>query len=164
MIALSAAESKTLASRVVVLPAVLGSTNVVIKATPSFFTRGAMALMSAKVSFLADQCTCIRVQDNCMRSGTRFGLVSLFLLTTGDMSIPTGRSPSSQSKKKPHEHNTKAISAVCPECGAIKKSGKPSCCAPGGSWYEACGDAGDPQFHHTWIDGIKACERKSTAR
>ena len=47
--------------------------------------------------------------------------------------------------------------SVCPRCGAIEKSGKSSCCGRGGSWFKACGGAGNTKFHHTWSDGIQAC-------
>ena len=45
----------------------------------------------------------------------------------------------------------------CSKCGTIKKTGKKSCCAPGGAWFKDCGDTGDAKFHHTWADGIKSC-------
>ena len=56
---------------------------------------------------------------------------------------------------------------ICFKCGTIKKSGKLSCCAPGGAWFKNCGNAGDSKFEHTWIEGVQACksprltERKS---
>ena len=43
-------------------------------------------------------------------------------------------------------------------CGVTKKSGKHSCCAPGGSWFQNCGDFGDSKFDHTWFEGIQACK------
>ena len=43
----------------------------------------------------------------------------------------------------------------CPQCGIIK--GSPSCCGKGGSWFKNCGRLGDPNFEHTWNEGIKAC-------
>ena len=50
-------------------------------------------------------------------------------------------------------------SPVCPKCGTFKKDGKPpSCCAPGGAWFNQCGDG--PRFEHTWGDGIDACKGK----
>ena len=45
----------------------------------------------------------------------------------------------------------------CPKCG-YQKSGKRSCCARGGDWFQNCGDVGDTKFDHTWAEGIKACE------
>ena len=52
------------------------------------------------------------------------------------------------------------ISTKCAKCGT-NKAGKRSCCARGGSWFKNCGDTGDTQFDHTWIDGIQACKSKS---
>ena len=51
----------------------------------------------------------------------------------------------------------------CSKCGITKKSGKRSCCARGGSWFNNCGDAGDMQFDHTWAEGIQACKRTSVS-
>ena len=51
-----------------------------------------------------------------------------------------------------------SASSTCSKCGTIKKSGKSSCCAPGGAWFKKCGDAGDSDFDYTWMDGIKACQ------
>ena len=45
----------------------------------------------------------------------------------------------------------------CSQCSQFKKSGRPSCCAPGGAWYHDCGNAGDLNVHHTWLDGLRAC-------
>jgi len=53
---------------------------------------------------------------------------------------------------------TTVIGRVCPKCGTKKDSGKPSCCVPGGSWFKKCGNAGDSNFEHTWLEGIQACE------
>ena len=50
-----------------------------------------------------------------------------------------------------------AIGPICFKCGTIKKNGKLSCCARGGSWFKNCGDAGDSKFEHTWIEGVQAC-------
>ena len=50
--------------------------------------------------------------------------------------------------------------AVCPKCGTVKKSDKRSCCARGGAWFKNCGDAGDTQFDHTWLEGVQACKSK----
>ena len=45
----------------------------------------------------------------------------------------------------------------CPKCGTVKKSGKLSCCARNGAWFKKCGDAGDSNFNHTWVEGVQAC-------
>ena len=51
----------------------------------------------------------------------------------------------------------------CPKCGSITQSGKRSCCARGGSWFKNCGDAGDSNAGHTWVEGIQACKCKSVS-
>merc|ERR1711874_274790 len=48
-------------------------------------------------------------------------------------------------------------SGACSKCGKIKKSGKLSCCAPGGAWFKNCGDSGNSKFDHTWTDGVNTC-------
>ena len=56
---------------------------------------------------------------------------------------------------------TKAIADFsCPKCGVIPNSGKLNCCAVGGAWSGECGDDGDPNFEHTWADGVRACKRE----
>ena len=52
--------------------------------------------------------------------------------------------------------------AVCPVCGAMKRSQKLSCCARGGSWYGKCGSAGDENGEHTWHEGIQACKARQS--
>ena len=47
---------------------------------------------------------------------------------------------------------------VCPKCAAIKKSGKLSCCAPGGAWFKSCGTGGNSNTDHTWLEGVQACK------
>ena len=49
---------------------------------------------------------------------------------------------------------------TCPECGTFEKSGRDSCCAPGGAWYNKCGGAGSRTLEHRWIEGVQACTRK----
>ena len=53
--------------------------------------------------------------------------------------------------------------ALCPKCGVIKKSGKLSCCAPGGIWKRQCGNPGDPKFEHTWTEDISVCNPQGAA-
>ena len=45
----------------------------------------------------------------------------------------------------------------CPRCGIVQASGKRSCCARGGTWFNKCGNADDAEFEHTWVDGVEAC-------
>ena len=51
---------------------------------------------------------------------------------------------------------------TCPKCGATNL-GKLSCCFRGATWFKKCGDVGDPNFEHTWFDGIQACKGKLTS-
>ena len=48
--------------------------------------------------------------------------------------------------------------STCATCGTFKSSGKLSCCARGGDWFNKCGDPGDSKFDHTWFEGIQACK------
>ena len=54
----------------------------------------------------------------------------------------------------------KIIDVACPKCAVSLNSRKPSCCAPGGAWFRNCGENDDPEFDHTWFEGVQACERK----
>ena len=60
--------------------------------------------------------------------------------------------------------STSAISGNgCPMCATLKKSGKSSCCGPGGAWFKNCGNPGDSKFGHTWFEGIEACKGTTLA-
>ena len=50
------------------------------------------------------------------------------------------------------------MSSWCRKCGIMKKSGRSSCCGRGGSWFSKCGGAHNPNFEHTWFEGIRACK------
>ena len=50
------------------------------------------------------------------------------------------------------------VSRSVAKCGTTKQTGKSSCCAPGGSWFQLCGNAGDANFEHTWAEGIQVCK------
>ena len=50
-----------------------------------------------------------------------------------------------------------ATTPLCPKCAAIKKSGRLSCCAPGGAWFNNCGTSGNSNTDHTWVEGMQAC-------
>merc|ERR1712025_1365862 len=58
--------------------------------------------------------------------------------------------------------STTADVPTCPNCGIFKKSGRASCCAPGGAWYKNCGGTGNNKLDHSWIEGVEACEFAST--
>ena len=55
---------------------------------------------------------------------------------------------------------TKPVS-TCPRCGTFDKSGRVSCCAPGGAWYKNCGAVNNKNVGHRWSEGAAACKRKS---
>ena len=52
------------------------------------------------------------------------------------------------------------IASACAKCGTSTKSGKSSCCSPGGDWFGDCADEVDENHDHTWAEGIKACRCK----
>ena len=56
--------------------------------------------------------------------------------------------------------STPAIASACTKCGTFKKSGRVSCCAPGGAWYNNCGGVGDRTVDHRWLEGVEVCTRK----
>ena len=47
---------------------------------------------------------------------------------------------------------------ICPKCGTFAKSGRVSCCAPGGAWYKNCGRPGSRNTGHSWFEGTRACK------
>ena len=59
---------------------------------------------------------------------------------------------------------TTIAASVCPRCGTIGKSGKPSCCGRGGSWFKNCGSSGKTKLQHTWYEGIQGCKARSQAK
>ena len=52
---------------------------------------------------------------------------------------------------------------TCSKCGTFGKSGRVSCCAPGGAWYKNCGGVANKNVDHSWFEGTEACKRKSEA-
>merc|ERR1712210_217470 len=51
---------------------------------------------------------------------------------------------------------------ACPKCGTFKKSGRVSCCAPGGAWYKNCGGDANKNVDHKWLEGTEACRPRTT--
>merc|ERR1712187_14779 len=51
---------------------------------------------------------------------------------------------------------------ACSKCGTFPKSGRVSCCAPGGSWYKNCGAANNDNFDHKWSEGTEVCKPPET--
>merc|ERR1712203_897227 len=49
-----------------------------------------------------------------------------------------------------------------PKCGTFAKSGRVSCCAPGGAWFKKCGEVGNKNVDHRWFEGTEACEPRTT--
>ena len=52
---------------------------------------------------------------------------------------------------------------TCPKCGLFGKSGRASCCAPGGAWFKNCGGVGNNNVDYKWSEGLGACTRKFKA-
>jgi len=55
-----------------------------------------------------------------------------------------------------------AKTMTCPKCGTFKKSGRNSCCAPGGAWFKNCGGAHNKNVDHKWFEGVATCKRTTT--
>ena len=45
---------------------------------------------------------------------------------------------------------------TCPKCGTQSKY--LNCCFPGGTWFNKCGNPGNPKYEHTWLEGSQACQ------
>ena len=71
-----------------------------------------------------------------------------------DMRIPTGTTSPTTSPST----STPPASEVCPKCGTMQPHGKVSCCGVGGTWFNKCGRIDDPNFEHTYADGLTACK------
>merc|ERR1719183_96298 len=72
------------------------------------------------------------------------------------------RTPSPTSVSAPAITSTMAKTMTCPNCGTFKKSGRSSCCAPGGAWFKNCGGARNKNVGHKWFEGVAACKRTTT--
>ena len=59
--------------------------------------------------------------------------------------------------------STIAHAMKCSKCGTFKKSGRVSCCAPGGAWYKNCGGSSNKNAVRTWFEGVNGCKRKCEA-
>ena len=70
------------------------------------------------------------------------------------------RTPTTTSVSTPVVTSAIGIMITCSKCGTFNKSGKVSCCAPGGSWFKSCGGSGNRNADHTWSAGVKACTCK----
>ena len=56
--------------------------------------------------------------------------------------------------------STIANAMRCPKCGTFGKSGRVSCCAPGGAWYKNCGGVSNRNVEHSWSEGVEVCKCK----
>ena len=70
------------------------------------------------------------------------------------------RTPIAKSVSTPAITSTIAERITCPKCGTFQKSGRNSCCAPGGAWFKNCGGDQNKNVDHTWFEGVAACKRK----
>ena len=73
------------------------------------------------------------------------------------------RTPIATSASTPAMTSTIAKTTTCPKCGTFEKSGKKSCCAPGGAWFKNCGGTHNKNVDHKWFEGVAACTRKFKA-
>ena len=73
------------------------------------------------------------------------------------------RAPTTTSLSTPVLTSVIGSMMACSTCGTFKRSGRVSCCAPGGAWYKNCGGAGSINVDHRWSEGVKACARKFEA-
>ena len=53
---------------------------------------------------------------------------------------------------------------TCPKCATFQRSGRVSCCAPGGAWFKNCGGFSNKNVDHKWSEGVDACKRKFNAK
>ena len=72
-----------------------------------------------------------------------------------------GRTPIATSVSMPPATLAISTMTMCPICGTFMKSGRRSCCAPGGAWFKNCGGARNKNVDHNWFEGVAACKRKS---
>ena len=70
------------------------------------------------------------------------------------------RAPTTRLVGTPSATSMIATTITCPKCGSFAKSGRVSCCAPGGAWYKNCGGAGNRNVDHRWSEGLESCTRK----
>ena len=68
------------------------------------------------------------------------------------------------STSTPAVTSTIANTMSCPMCGTFEKSGRVSCCAPGGAWYKNCGGTGNRHVKYSWIEGVKVCGKRKFTR
>ena len=57
-----------------------------------------------------------------------------------------------------------ANTMTCSKCATFEKSGRVSCCAPGGAWYKNCEGAGSRGVDYKWSEGVQVCKCKFKAK
>ena len=78
-------------------------------------------------------------------------------IITTEAPVTTKTSPATTTKSPVTTKSSPGT--TCPKCSMFKKSGKPSCCAPGGAWFNNCGEGED----HTWFEGVQTCANAESA-
>ena len=155
--ALSVVLSRSRASAAVALPAVLGLRIVELMATHSSNTPGPRASKLAKVGCGEG----LFGDENCFYQ-TWICCCCLSCIHRHDLMGYQCQCPPCHADDISAETSTtkslNVVSSSCSKCGTLKNSGKQSCCARGGAWFKNCGNDGDAQFDHTWVDGIEACK------
>ena len=125
------------------------------------------------VSFNRNLCGAAWIHSRASRTGMFTGssgsisetlCMSVPMLTTKAI-IPqyVSRQPISERElvvRTPTSTSTTARMITCPKCGTFEKSGRFSCCAPGGAWFKKCGGVGNRKVDHRWSQGVQACKRK----
>ena len=151
-----------MANQVVVVEPVLGLIIAGFPATLTLITHGTKAFKLVDVRFCAQsQCSCCDFYI--VFAHTIYFLPyispqqlhSLSLQVGSATTIATALSTAPKIAATTTAHTDRH---VCRKCGITNKSGKLSCCARGGAWFKKCGDAGDSNFDHTWLEGVLACK------
>ena len=70
------------------------------------------------------------------------------------------RTPISASVRTSTSTSMTTNATTCSKCGTFLKSGRASCCAPGGAWYKTCGGVGNSEADRSWSEGVEICQRK----
>ena len=147
----------TKADLVAVSEVVVGSRSVEMLATQTLLILGSMVSRPANVSsWVIDVNEYTRLLNGgCLDGACLCSLISAYVLTakTTAKSIDTGAIAGATMP------DTAQNTITCPKC-AVNNRGRTSCCFRSASWFQKCGDVGDPNFAHTWFDGIQACKRK----
>ena len=102
-----------------------------------------------------DGCTSFPTQATTSHHTTRRPIPDRELIVRTPIVTPLSTSPAFPS--------TIFSTMTCSKCGTFAKSGRVSCCAPGGAWFKNCGGAANKNVDHRWFEGVQACKCKSMA-